>query len=732
MDTIEDLLKKHWGYSTFLPHQKEIIESVIERKDTLAVLATGAGKSLCYQLPALYFGGLTLVISPLISLMKDQVDDLNAKGIPSAAYNSALDYREKESIESNLKNDKLRLLFISPEKCMQPGFLDYLRTLPVRLIAIDEAHCISEWGHDFRPEYRQLAVLKKQFPAIPVIALTATAIPQVRNDIREQLGLTGSNEFIGSFNRKNLHYCVVPKRHFLHLLLNYLGQHKNDSGIIYCFSKQETDDLAEEICRQGFKARAYHAGLSKSVRETVQNEFIHDDIKIICATIAFGMGINKPDVRFVIHSDLPKSIESYYQESGRAGRDGLPAECLLYYNRRDANKVRALLQSDGSDERHVLLAIRKLQEVIDYCESQSCRRKYLLNYFGEEYSEENCGSCDNCSEPKEQIDGTEIAKKVIECVKQLPSAFGATIITDVVTGTASSKIRRNQFDKLPAFNSGNDYDKKQYHTWINELIGQNYLSRDAGIYPVIRVTPKSENVLNGQNRVMLSHPENDSTVNRPVELSSRKDEALTTAEEKLLLELKKIRKTIADRDHVPPYVVFHDKSLLEMVQIKPLDKDIFRIITGVGDHKLEKYGPEFIPAIKTFCDDHKTELSKNEDPSHEKISNTLEQIFELSKEIEDLNYRIKELSLNKKKLLDYAVSESLTQQGKYALQQSVSHVRQLNLEEFKQQYPQIFMKIGIVRLSDADLEMGKDEVTKLCSLKENIRYQVVDTDIINL
>ena len=730
MEMIEDLLKKYWGYTSFLPHQKEIIESVIDGKDTLAILATGAGKSLCYQLPSVYFGGLTLVISPLISLMKDQVDDLNAKGIPSAAYNSTLDYQERDAIESDLKSDNIRLLFVSPEKCMQSVFLDYLKILPIRLIAIDEAHCISEWGHDFRKEYRQLAILKKQFPEIPVIALTATAIPQVRRDIKEQLGLTGSNEFIGSFNRKNLHYRVVPKRHFLQLLLNYVGQHRDDSGIIYCFSKQETEDLAEELSKQGFKARAYHAGLPKMVRETVQNEFIHDNIKIICATIAFGMGINKPDVRYVIHYDLPKSIESYYQESGRAGRDGLAAECLLFYNRRDANRVRALLQNDDSDERQVLLSLRKLQDVIDYCESPSCRRKFLLNYFGEQYSEENCGSCDNCGNPRDQIDGTEIAKRIIECVKQLPTSFGTVLITDILTGKISSKISQHQFDKLPAFNSGKDHSKKQYQMWINELIHQNYLSRDEGMYPVIHLTPKSETVLNEQSRVMLSQPEPEGRMNRFDMVSSETPGELMPDDEKLLLRLKKIRKTIADRDKVPPYVVFHDKSLREMAQIKPLDNESFKIITGVGERKLKKYGPEFIPAIKTFCDDGEYTITKKEDLYEPESSNTLEKIFEIDQEIENLNYRIKELTVDKKKLLDYALSATLDRQGKYSLHRSVSHVRQLDLEAFKLQYPQVFMKIGSVKLGEADQIIGKAEVSKLCSVKESVSYKVVEVDVL--
>ncbi|MFY9801207.1 MAG: DNA helicase RecQ [Methanoregula sp.] len=598
MALIDDMLKKYWGFGSFLPHQKEIIESVISGNDTLAIMATGGGKSLCYQLPALCLGGLTLVISPLISLMKDQVDDLNARGIPAAAWNSSLDYRKRLAIENRLKNNTLPLLLVSPEKCMQPHFLDSLKGSQVRLIAIDEAHCISEWGHDFRPEYRQLAVMKKQFPGIPLVALTATAIPQVRTDIREQLGLTNPREFIGSFNRHNLHYRVIPKKNSLVTLVNYIGQHKNDSGIVYCFSKKETEELSGELRKRGYNALAYHAGLPKPVREKVQDEFIHDNVKIICATVAFGMGIDKPDIRYVIHYDIPKSIESYYQETGRAGRDGLAGECVLFYSRADAHKVRALLESDGSDERHTRLALKKLRDMTGYCESTQCRRKYLLTYFGEEYAQENCGSCDNCDNPLQQEDGTETTRTILECVRQLPSHFGIEIITDVLTGSRSAKIRSYQLDSLPSYHSGKGHSKQQYRTWIHELIRQDYLSREGDKYPVIRLSPRSMNVLNGQDRVMLPVPERQV----PPATAPRKQDDDTPFDEKLFLQLKDLRKSIADRGHVPPYVIFHDKSLKEMARIKPRNNESFRAVTGVGDHKLEKYGPEFIAAIQAFHD----------------------------------------------------------------------------------------------------------------------------------
>jgi ATP-dependent DNA helicase RecQ len=598
MPSPDELLKKYWGYDAFLPGQKAIIESVLQGNDTLAIMATGGGKSLCYQLPALCLGGLTLVISPLISLMKDQVDDLNARGIPAASFNSTLDFRERSAIEQGLKNNTVPLLFISPEKCLQPNFLESLKTSRISLIAIDEAHCISEWGHDFRPEYRQLAVLKKQFPDTPVIALTATAIPQVRKDIHEQLGLGNIREFTGSFNRQNLHYRVIPKKNSLVTLVNYVGQHKNESGIIYCLSKKETEDLSAELRKRGYNALAYHAGLSKPVREKVQDGFIHDTVNIICATVAFGMGIDKPDIRYVIHYDLPKSIESYYQETGRAGRDGQPGECLLFYSRADAHKVRALLESDRSDERQTRRALRKLQDMTGYCESTACRRKYLLMYFGEEFTEKNCGSCDNCDHPIEQFDGTEIGQTILACVRQLPSHFGIEVIADVLTGSRSARIRSYQLDALPVYNSGSGHSRQQLRTWIHELIRQDYLSREGDKYPVIRLSQKGLVLLKGQARVMLSVPERQASK----VLAPQHREDMIPSDEKLFVHLKELRKSLAVKEKVPPYVIFPDKSLKEMARIKPRNNESFRAIPGVGDYKREKYGLAFMSAIQAFQD----------------------------------------------------------------------------------------------------------------------------------
>ncbi|QSZ66469.1 DNA helicase RecQ [Methanofollis aquaemaris] len=599
MHTVDALLKKYWGYTAFLPHQKEIITSVLEGRDTVAIMATGGGKSLCYQLPALYLGGLTVVISPLISLMKDQVDDLNLRGIPAAAYNSSLEYCERKEIEAQLRDNTLRLLFISPEKCMQPNFLKFLGRFQVHLIAVDEAHCISEWGHNFRPEYRQLSRLKKHFPNVPVVALTATAVPEVRKDIHRQLGLSDAREFVGSFNRTNLRYSVVQKTNPMALLLTYIGRHSNESGIVYCFSKKETEDLSRELQKYGYKALAYHAGLAKTIREKVQDDFIHDNVQIVCATVAFGMGIDKPDVRYVIHYDLPKTIESYYQETGRAGRDGQSSECVLFYSRGEYGKVRSMLEHDRSNEGHIRIAVRKLQEMLDYCETTGCRRKYLLNYFGEEYGGENCGLCDNCDHPGETVDGTECARTIIACVEQLPTNFGIELIADVLRGSKNEKIRDNRFDLLPAYNTGAEQSKKQYRTWINDLVRQGYLARTGERYPVIALTEKSAEVMRGEVRVMLPAPEAGAKKRaRP-----QSNEPTDPEDRELFLRLKTLRKSIADRDSVPPYIIFPDRSLREMAGARPCDRESFGNITGVGEFKLKKYGPEFISAIEQYVRD---------------------------------------------------------------------------------------------------------------------------------
>ena len=391
------LLKKYWGYNSFLPRQSAIVSSVMKGNDTLAILATGAGKSICYQIPALYFGGLTLVISPLVALMKDQVDDLNGRGIPAVSWTGALSQKDRIQIKNDIRKCRIRLLFASPEKCMQADFLETLDAAPVRLIAIDEAHCISEWGHDFRQDYRQLVRLRRRFPEVPVIALTATATPDVRDDICNQLELKKVRKFVGSFNRRNLNYQVLERKDNDKDLIDFLTRHKNEPGIVYCMSRQESVEMAGKFRKMGFYAMPYHAGLPRAERDNLQESFMQNKVRIICATIAFGMGVNKPDVRFVVHTRLPKNLESYYQETGRAGRDGKPAECLLLYSRKDEETLGDLILNDLGNEKIRQKARLKIRHILSFCELSGCRKRFLLAYFGEESPRDHCRFCKKCN-----------------------------------------------------------------------------------------------------------------------------------------------------------------------------------------------------------------------------------------------------------------------------------------------------------------------------------------------
>jgi ATP-dependent DNA helicase RecQ len=593
MDTALQNLKKYWGYFTFLPHQEVIIRSVLAGNDTLAIMATGGGKSLCYQLPALCRTGLTLVISPLISLMKDQVDDLNERGIAAAAYTSTLDSRQRSLLLQAIRNGSLRLLFISPERCMQSRFLESLRDARVGLVAIDEAHCISEWGPNFRPEYRQLSQVKKVFPDVPVIALTASAIPEVRRDICLQLGLADVREFVGSFNRSNLQYRVLMKKNPLIFLSHYIGQHRDDSGIIYCLSKKETEEVAAALSGRGFPALAYHAGLSPQVRSRVQDAFVKGKTKIICATVAFGMGIDKPDVRYVIHYVLPKTLESYYQETGRAGRDGQYSECILLYSPADGARVRSMLEHDGMSGQALRVSLKKLQDMVAYCENTGCRRRFLLEYFGERFLPENCGSCDNCDHPPDMADATETARMIVSSVQQMPGSFGTELTIDVLRGSKNAKIQEYRLFALSSYGAGKKYGREEYRIWINELIRQGFLLRTGGKYPVISLTGKGVELIRGRLRVMLPVC---TPVQRNIAESCFPGE-LDEAGGILLKRLKTLRKSLADTNGCPPFMIFPDKTLLEMVRIRPADRESLLSISGIGAVKLSRYGEIFLKEI---------------------------------------------------------------------------------------------------------------------------------------
>lgn len=591
---LHDTLEQHFGYKTFRPFQEEIITDISEGRDVLAIIATGGGKSLCYQLPALLSGGVTIVVSPLISLMKDQVDDLLANGISAATLNSSMSLHEIRSIERDLLAGVIRVLYISPEKVTQETFLQFLEKLNVKLIAVDEAHCISMWGHQFRPEYRKLSMLKARFPGIPMIALTASAIPEVREDIVSQLKLVSPKRYVGSFNRKNLSYEIKPKNATISQIVGYICNHRRMSGIIYCLQRRTTEEIAEKLQKVGIKALPYHADLSDSVRSSTQERFVKDNVDVICATVAFGMGIDKPDVRFVIHYDMPKSLESYYQETGRAGRDGEPSDCILFYSAADAMKLKSLIEREYDDDRLNNIALQKWRSMMDYCETRLCRRAYLLNYFGEQYDRPACGGCDNCLHPRDTIDGNEIARKIVTCISNLRGKFGVNHIADIICGSTSKKILEYGHNQNPAYNSGKPYTKTQWIIFTKELVRMGYLSIAGDKYPVVVLNEKCMEIIDNTARISLTKP-----VDEPVTATPKADDRYDT---RMFQVLRDVRKRIADANGWPPYVVFHDTALKEMARTYPCTDQEFAGIPGVGRKKLENFGGEFIAAIREYVD----------------------------------------------------------------------------------------------------------------------------------
>jgi ATP-dependent DNA helicase RecQ len=569
-------LQKYFGYSAFRHQQEAIIQHILDKKDVLTLMPTGGGKSLCYQLPAVLLDGLTIVISPLIALMKDQVDALNVNGIPAAFINSSQSTQEQIEISTRLKNNQIKLM-------------DFLKTLPVALIAIDEAHCISHWGHDFRPEYLMLAGLKTEFPNVPVIALTATADKLTKKDILEKLNLKDPEVFISSFNRENITYRVIPKRNSFNQLLAFLDERKEDSGIIYCLSRKSTESLAADLKEQGFLAEAYHAGLQNDVKARTQEAFLRDDVRIIVATIAFGMGINKSNVRYVVHMDLPKNIEGYYQETGRAGRDGLPSDAMLLFSPGDAIKLKQFaMVEDNPDQSRIML--KKLDDMVNYCQLHACRRQFLLKYFDEDFPA-NCGSCDFCLTEFTKFDATLIAQKALSAVSRLKERFGGAYVVDFLRGSRSEKIRE-EHKQLKTYGIGADISKPEWQRYLRELTAMGYLQVTDDMYPVLKLTPKSEAVLKGLEKVEL-------VALQTIEEHQPETEALPF-EAALMAELRIIRRDIAQHENVPPYVILSDAGLQEMATYLPQSMDELRLISGFGDIKLARYGREFLLPIKDY------------------------------------------------------------------------------------------------------------------------------------
>ncbi|MBT6253883.1 DNA helicase RecQ [Candidatus Uhrbacteria bacterium] len=595
---MEKLLKTHFGYDEFRPLQKEIIDTVMSGKDTLVLMPTGGGKSLCFQLPALSLPGITLVISPLIALMKDQVDALVANGISAAFLNSSITRFEQEEIMKAATDGDVKILYLAPERLNSYGFSDFLETLTVSLLAIDEAHCISEWGHDFRPDYRNLRSLRAQVQGTPVIALTATATPRVRKDILDQLDMKEDSVYISSFNRENLHYSVRSKFNATAQLVDLFKSHKGESAIVYCFSRKNTEEVANALNRSGIDASPYHAGLSKEDRMETQDQFIRDEVTVIVATIAFGMGIDKPDVRLVIHMDLPKTVEGYYQETGRAGRDGLPGECILFYTYADKRKQDYFINMmHNKQEKNQ--AIKKLDDVVSYCQSDECRRAELLRYFGEVYADDNCGSCDNCSAPPvEDFDATEVSQKIMSAVLRTGERFGAAYVCDVLRGSKKKQILEMQHDTLSVYGIARDLSVGALRSFTESLRKRGYLEKNEGEYPTLRVSARGHQALKQGDPIML--PKLNAVVAAPVKKSkSNLDYDLGVFE-----KLRTLRKKIADEQAVPPFVIFGDKSLHEMAYYLPSSLEAFSQLFGVGQKKLDAFGEDFLATIVSHSKEH--------------------------------------------------------------------------------------------------------------------------------
>jgi ATP-dependent DNA helicase RecQ len=590
------LLKRYFGFGSFRPFQEEIIRHSLAGKDVFALLPTGGGKSLCFQLPAIFQPGLTVVVSPLIALMKDQVDALQSAGVPATFLNSSLSADESRARLRGLHNGEYRLLYVAPERMMLSGFLSDLQRWNANLLAIDEAHCISEWGHDFRPEYRQLAELRSLFPNIPIMALTATATHRVRQDIIRLLKLREPGCFVASFNRPNLMYRVMAKEKPYEQLLDLLQARFRESGIVYCQARKTADAISQQLIADGIQARPYHAGLTNVERSTHQELFLRDEVRVMIATIAFGMGINKPNVRFVIHYDLPKNIEGYYQETGRAGRDGLPSDCVLLFSAGDVVKLNNFIEEkpDLKEQQH---ARAQLQQMVHYAECSTCRRKELLNYFGEFFEQEACTGCDNCLSPRETYDGTIAAQKFLSCVYRVRQKsgfdFGLNQIAEILTGADTENVRKWNHDKVSTYGVGREYSRSEWKAIGRELVRLGFMKQLHEKFNVLALSPEGLAALKERKRIMLTKPV------RAPKLETRRPGEIS-CDENLFERLRQLRKRLADDRDVPAYIVFSDVSLRQMARLYPVNDREFARISGVGEKKLTEFGRSFLEEISNY------------------------------------------------------------------------------------------------------------------------------------
>jgi ATP-dependent DNA helicase RecQ len=591
--TIQHTLKTVFGFHEFRSPQQEVIELVVAGEDVFLVMPTGGGKSLCYQIPALHRDGVAIVVSPLISLMKDQVDALLANGVCAACFNSSLSADEARRVSRQMENGELDLLYVAPERLMQPEFLERLATMKLALFAIDEAHCISQWGHDFRPDYVQIGRLRGLFPTVPIVAMTATADPETRKDIIRQLGIEQATVYVAGFDRPNITYTVIPKQKPFTQLGAFLNGRRDEAGIVYALSRKRVEQVTERLRAAGFAAAAYHAGLPDEERRRVQDAFRRDDLRIVVATVAFGMGIDKPNVRFVVHYDMPKSVESYYQETGRAGRDGLPSDALMLFGMGDVMTARSLIENSDNPER-VRIELQKLNAMVAYAEALTCRRRALLSYFGDQ-RDLDCDNCDICNDPPRRFDASELARKAISCVYRVGERFGVRHVIDVLRGAKGQRIMELRHNELSTYGIGAELSSAEWDNIFRQLIHLGYLVQDFTRFGALGLSPAARPVLKGETQVTLGLPRD---VVKAEEKSQRKNGAGEGPHRALFEELRSVRKQIADSAGVPPFVVFSDATLVEMAKSRPRNEREILSITGVGEHKLRKYGAQFLAAIE--------------------------------------------------------------------------------------------------------------------------------------
>lgn len=599
LDNALEVLHSVFGFEQFRAHQADIIQDVLSEKDCFVLMPTGGGKSLCYQIPALMRAGTAIVVSPLIALMQDQVDALKANGVKAAYYNSTLDYESADQVLMQLHTGQLDLLYVSPERLQNAVFFQQLQSLPICLFAIDEAHCVSQWGHDFRPEYSQIGQLRDYFPQVPFIALTATADHATRQDILQRLHLQQPKVHISSFDRPNIRYTVLEKRQPAKQLLAFLSSRtdQQESGIVYCLSRKRVEEVAQNLQSEGYRAKAYHAGLPHEIRQSVHQQFMRDEVDVVVATVAFGMGIDKPNVRFVVHYDLPKNIEGYYQETGRAGRDGLASEALLLYGTQDIVTAKYFVENNPNEEQRRIENF-KLSSMVDFAEAQSCRRSVLLNYFGES-SQTACGNCDVCLNPPQFFDAKVAAQKALSCVYRLNQAYGLRHVIDVLRGMDNERIRNLNHQSISTYGVGKEYSAHEWNSIFRQLIHLGYLWQDIQNYSVLKLTDKSGDLLKGKLALQLALPQKDARKTTRTARKSARDD-LSLDELALFEALRNLRKEIADSEERPAYQVFGDAALVEMAKLKPTNDHGFLSINGVGETKLARYGFEFLSFLRQY------------------------------------------------------------------------------------------------------------------------------------